>query len=695
MRTHIPMGRQRIRKQKTITINGTFDIETEKWTTYVLGGVKTHDGTLLFEHSRENELFDYLLNFEGVLWGHNAGSYDTLWFIDHLIKHKEKAEIFSAGPRITLLKVRKLELRDSYALVPLALKKAAEIGGIPKIATGLPCICRGANRANVLNHFKDCHIPPEHTKRLIGQMGCGGYCSIRRDMSETMMRDLRRYLEYDLNSLDKLLDRVKDYGDVNDLDVCGTIGSSSWNTAARAMSLPSANWHSRDGRSEGALYNFLRLGYFGGRTQLFWPEPPKDILGYRYDIISSYPAALKNLQLPWGPRREVVDAQAMAAFREGKEGIYEATVIVPSMHIPPLPVRCKDRIAYPLGRLHGVWPANELRYAETVGCTIVSFGRAIIWQSVYPVFKAYCDRIFKLRDNADTTSALGQFLKWFANSLTGKLAQDPTNEECRMGVPESELYCKQEYDCKDGAMCPKAGQQKCCLHHCDQHHFMSLSGNDNIAVRPLWRMPDCAHIHWAAYLTAHARIELHKMLIADGQGGKTAVYCDTDSCFSTTERFHNIGNALGNFKFEGYWWHFHSMAPKTYSYIDPGKWDDENGYFIESGEFVARSKGIPDANKNYHKLAEGVLIDRGVESLRVGARHSPIFRQKNMTRKVTGKCMPCRKANTVCPHKGDRILLIDGLTHPVDVKYLTLHGTESPRPQQSVPATQKKRINRQ
>jgi hypothetical protein len=513
-------------------------------------------------------------------------------------------------------------------------------------------------------------------------------------MSEHRMNQLKTYLTHDLTSLDAVLDKVKDYALENDLDLCGTIGASSWNTAARHMSLPSANWGRKsDGGGEKALYSFIDESYKGGRTQLIMPRPPAHIEGWRVDIVSSYPAALKELALPWGRRSEVYDAQANKAYYEGKEGIYQATVIVPPMHIPPLPVRCVDRIAYPIGRLSGVWPANELRYAESVGCTITGFGKAVVWDDSYNVFESYCTRIWGLRDNAGPKSSLGQFLKWFANSLTGKLAQDPLNEQCILGIPEPDLFCKKNFACVTGIVypdglplelieasfewpknpnCPETGSGLCCPHSCDKmRHYSPLGSSRDIGVKQVWMMPDCAHIHFASYLTAHARVKLHRCLIADGEGGRTAVYCDTDSVFSTTERTYLRGKDLGMFNLDGSgrWMHFDGKAPKTYSFIDP-----------ITGEFIARSKGFPDANKNWDKLNTGVMIDRGVKTLRMAAKGPDLFTRKSFMRKITGQCKDCSRENRVCPHRGDRILLPDGLTHPVDAQYLTLHGTNEARP---------------
>ena len=66
-----------------------------------------------------------------------------------------------------------------------------------------------------------------------------------------------------------------------------------------------------------------------------------------------------------------------------------------------------------------------------------------------------------------------------------------------------------------------------------------------------WRIPANGYVVWSAYLTAKARIELHKQLVADGQDGLTAIYCDTDSCYSTTPRAYNLGSDLGQWLPEG------------------------------------------------------------------------------------------------------------------------------------------------
>jgi hypothetical protein len=103
---------------------------------------------------------------------------------------------------------------------------------------------------------------------------------------------------------------------------------------------------------------------------------------------------------------------------------------------------------------------------------------------------------------------------------------------------------------------------------------------------------------------------------------------------------------LGQFKYEGWFADLVILAPKTYAYIDG-----------ETGEYIARSKGIPDAARWFHMLREGVTIDRGVNTFKTAARAGDLFSRKHMHRAVHADGL----------HFGDRILGEDFLTHPPDV----------------------------
>ncbi len=157
------------------------------------------------------------------------------------------------------------------------------------------------------------------------------------------------------------------------------------------------------------------------------------------------------------------------------------------------------------------------------------------------------------------------------------------------------------------------------------------------------RLSPCSQVHWAAYLTAQCRTTLRSFM----GDGEDAVYCDTDSLFCENERHDGIGPNLGDFAFEGMYLDGDFRAPKTYA------------YGTEEGEAKGASKGIPDAVRNFHKLADGVKLDRGVNTFKTALRKGDMFQRRDLTRVVRPDGV----------HYGDRFLGEDGRTHaPVAVK---------------------------
>jgi hypothetical protein len=539
----------------------------------------------------------------------------------------------------------------------MALKQGAQIGRVQKSDTGLPCVC---------------------------SENCGGYCSISRSMPPALMRRLIEYLEIDCKATLSMLDTLIDYARANNLDLQYTVGGSSWHTAKRWLGLEKANWSwGARGQSAAALYSFARSAYYGGRTQVFKPSATA---GYRYDVNSAYPAALASLSLPWGTPRELSNGSARRAYDDGREGLFRARVRIPDCHIPPLPVRGTLRLYYPIGTIDGTWTGNELRYAQEVGARVERIDAACVWDSSKVVFADLCRHVWDLRYKVGPKTALGAWLKWFANSLTGRLAIKPEAETIYVErEPNGARFCPADWNCKGGRL-HSISKRRCCEHYCTRRCGVMIPLGRNGQFNGVWtrrrfQIADSAHVHFAAYLTAHARIELHRQLTDYGNDdGWSAVYCDTDSVYSLTDRTNNVGTDLGQFKLEGEFeegwgiddagilaWYdgFTALAPKTYAYRVPRP----RGYFgpllatgHSEGEVEARSKGVEEAGRNWTTLLSGgsVEMSRGVKSLRSALRDdNDFFTRKHLTRRVLGT----EDMNGV-RWFGDRYLGDDGYTHP-------------------------------
>jgi len=537
---------------------GVFDIECQDWDTFVIGA--TFDGTTLNLYRDADKMIDKML--EGGIWyGHNAGRYDSLWFMAELDKRKIESRQTIAGSRILRVEVGSCTVADSLAFIPMGLAKAAKIAGESKAETGLPCVC--------------------------GKK-CGGYCSIRKDMSEPSYKIVAEYLAQDCRALQAVISFLQEYSADNGIELRGTIGSSAWNTAKAWLDLPTAGWT----RAE---YNMARDGYFGGRVEVFRPQTDH---GWRYDIHSSYPAALKRTAIPIGECTVRDDPKAArAAWRKHLPGIYHAKVHVPlDTLIPPLPVRTEDRLAFPVGSFFGAWTEIELRYAMEQGAKVTELCGAITWDTTDKIMAPFCDKVWKLRDREAKAGnkELATWIKWLANSITGKFAMKPEVTACRTSAE----------DPGDG--------------------WSLAHPHGNVWFTTMRRYHACGHVQWSAYLTSEARIELHRQLLA---AGENAIYCDTDSVYSRRELTRRIGDDLGEWGCEGKMQEWIALAPKLYRYLD------------QDGKPHVRGKGLSGlTSEGFDKIAAGGTWDdeRGVLSFKQAARAGKgLFVRRTLSRKLS------------------------------------------------------------
>lgn len=591
---------------QALTVDAVFDLETESWDRYVLGGLLTRDGYREFRDP--DALADALLDIRGQAWAHNGGRYDALWFLDRMKRRcRTVPSISLAGSRVTRFTVGGLTVRDSAALIPMSLRDAAPIGGALKTSPGFPCRC--------------------------GE-DCGGYCSIRVDMPDADYRQLGEYLENDCRVTLAVLDAVFTFGALTNLSMRGTIGGTAWQSARAFASLPDAAWPSV------GTYKLARRGYYGGRVQVFRPHANE---GWRYDIHSSYPAALVRTPVPVGEPSLSTAERASLVYASGAEGVYGATIDVPADDwIPPLPVRTGERIWYPTGRLSGVWTGLELRHAESVGARVQSIDYALTWSASERVLKSWCERVWGWRDAAPNR-AWSTWIKFLANSLTGKLAMRPDLRFVKIARQSEVPACDGVEHFCDG----RHPSDRCCPHRCIGRcgAWENVGPSMQIWSKGAYRIPNCGHVHHAAYLTASARVELHSQL---RHAGADAIYCDTDSVYSLRPLTRRIGAGLGDWGLEGAMRDWFAIAPKLYRYLD-----GENGWHV-------RAKGIPKAKwSDLDVLARGGMVTRvgGVLGFLSAARSGgPLFAARTVR----------RESHADGVHVGDRMLRGD-ITFPLDM----------------------------
>lgn len=608
-----------------IKIDRFFDIETQDWDQFVLGGVMSAGSREYKSFTDPLRLFYDLVETGGEVWSWNGGLFDMLWFSDLAREEGLHCNLALGGSRIVRLACEGLTMRDAIAVVPMSLQKASGVIGEPMSKeTGLPCICDAE---------------------------CGGYCSISRDMSPHLFAELERYLKTDVSTGLDIVEAVIQEAELCDYTLSGTVGGSSYATAKKHLSLGPAVWTD-------SHYQIARQAYFGGRTEVFQPIATKV---HAYDINSAYPAALVETSLPTGSILECEEPKAKRAYARGKEGIYLARVEVPQdMFIPPLPVRVGERVCFPVGEIQGIWTAIELREAEELGCTISIHG-GLVWSRAEKVLAPFMQHVWNCRAERRDNPGLYLWHKFIANSLTGKLAEKPQKERVMIN-PDPDKFkvcpgrkcspkCSDESDgCVAKGCCDRSCRRACGRWDC-------IDETQSIYTSPYFKIPDCGHVHWAAYLTASARIKLARQLRADGDGGKSAVYCDTDSVYATSERVDGLGDDLGEWGFDGLLMDWFALAPKMYRY------ESESGTTI-------RAKGLSQIDRaDFDAFCSGlpVVRERGVETFKTAARRA------NDKRGLFVRKYLSRRSHADGIHYGSRVLRGDGKTYPQTIQQIEEH----------------------
>ena len=272
----------------------------------------------------------------------------------------------------------------------------------------------------------------------------------------------------------------------------------------------------------GELEDIGRLGYYGGRVEVFNFNPQKVKV---YDINSLYPTVMRNNLYPINMRVEKPNLDIL-----DKELFYVKAVIdIEEQFIPPLPIKFNNKLIFPTGRIEGWFYSPELNLVKN---NVIEIKEAYSFECDY-LFKSFVDHYWRLRKELkEQGNGLESVYKLILNSLYGKFAQKR----------EKETLIRQEE--------PEPG----CVELFEGIYFKTAM----VKSKSQWINPFIS-----GFITSYARAYLYKFLAQD------VAYCDTDSVFITSNRSLPVGNELGEFKLEAEGM-FYPLAPKVY-YLDNDK----------------------------------------------------------------------------------------------------------------------------
>ena len=381
-------------------------------------------------------------------------------------------------------------------------------------------------------------------------------------------------------------------------------------------------------------HDFLKEGYYGGRTEVFNTSKQKGEI-YGYDITSSYPNVMRKIPLPNPFYRYYTKKPKFE-----KEGMVDCVVECPeNLKIPYLPLRIENKLCFPSGTFRGTWTYFEIREAKKLGYKVLKINKALEFFINYEfTLSEFIENLFSKRDKA---SAIGNYVLQYAckiimNASYGKFA---------LGNEKTELLAFDE------------------LWKVKGDFSSEIFPNNQILVKKVTDHSPSTNFLYAAYITAFARHDLFNYIIKAAEGNRIPLYCDTDSIFFKGKKLDlKFSEKLGSLELKDVISECQFLLPKTY-YV---KWTD--------GTEIYKCKGVKGnlAKEFFTKgFAESMQPLKYVET----CRKNFFIAQRNKKNKKSKKedFLPfnlwVKKPKSLKSQYDKRVILKQGETAPINLKF--------------------------
>jgi hypothetical protein len=312
--------------------------------------------------------------------------------------------------------------------------------------------------------------------------------------------------------------------------------------------------HSKD------VLDDLFKAYYGGRTEVFKRGEFENL--YYHDINSMYPYVMSQLPLP-NPNSLHVNKLGSISNIMDYEGVSEVLIHIPYMKFPILPYRQDSKLIFPYGFLKGFYTHVEIREALSLGAKLIEIGKSFYYTKTHYPFREYIEELYEKRLNYQKDkNQMEKIVKLFMNSLYGKFAQKYDNVKVMKHI------------------------DSCTIHDLHEEHEQI---GDFVSIKKVGEPYNFSFPIWSIYITANARIMLHRYIREHNP-----VYVDTDSLI--TDHVIEDSKLLGHLKIENILKKSVFVRPKMYAFID------------ENDKPTIKCKGIATKNMSYERFKE-LLLD--------------------------------------------------------------------------------------
>lgn len=586
----------------------TFDLESHNWINFVVLGFYDLDEDHYKYFETMKDAVDYMYDYcraRGLkdIFGHFAGKFDFN-FVLHSIYNDFEDYTFTRGiPRgsgflsMSIKRFRneqeaegdfELTFHDSSALFPMGLAKLAKMMNVEtqKGSVDFKYLMSAWNNEDYKNelledtYFDEFNVEKKRHKVFIKGVESTDKGKIKRAKTEDITyysiedkkefkiynrEDILLYLKDDCVSLAQSIRKFHEVPFIRKAKKSKTIAGQAINVLKTYLPEHIDTYIPRSKPFED---EFVRRGYFGGRTEIFkhvfsssynieknpykFSEDTLDELRKQkgktlkcFDVNSLYPTMMRYVF----PLHCMGKMKGKRAYDDYKWGMWRVKVRVPlNSPTPFLGIQHTfengtSKYCFPVGEFVGYWSKEELEYAKTLGYEVLSYYEGVVYSSAEPIFKDFIEDMYAMRLKAqhEGDEATRGIVKLIMNSAYGKIGMR-TDDKVYMREVQSldnrDTRPIKKIACKKGSVLLEEVDSD------TQHIFHKV-------IIP-------------AYVTAYARIHMHKLMI--GCGEENVFYTDTDSIFTTVDM--PTGDELGMLKLEYESNEAVFLMPKTYSIDD-------------------------------------------------------------------------------------------------------------------------------
>lgn len=499
------------------------DIEATKWTNFLCIGFCTKvDGEWFYKDFTSLDVyFDFLFspaNPRKLLYAHFGGKYDFLFLMEkgHFSDKYVVHDIIPRGSSILTFSV------SSFKIAPTVSD--------PKDPLVLGRVSNGWMIKDKTIEFRDSSALLPFSLRSLCESFKVDHKKLEVDYEKIteVTPELLEYMEYDHKGLYEVMEKYYEWPLIK-------VAGGAHTMASQAMKVFRLFLQDTIYSLKDNIDDFVRESYFGGRTEIFKPlfmGDNKNLLKC-FDVNSLYPTIMANNEMP-------TNFQSWTwTYYPNKMGFYDAEVEVPEdMYIPPLPTMAQvgksTKLIFPTGRFKGRWSTIELEYAKSLGVKVLSTGKGIIFKNGGYLFKDYVEHLYKIRQESEKGSVSDMLAKLLMNSCYGRFGLRRDREE--VSLDDGQLGAKPVGILRQGKKAVR------------------------LVSTPKIIESSFSNVSIAAWVTSHARIFLHKILM---EAPEDIYYCDTDSAF-TTHQYKVDNTGLGGLKLEYNVARACFLLPKTY-----------------------------------------------------------------------------------------------------------------------------------